>query len=88
MNRAVASPEFRPAVPDVSRLCSDVKVAVRRPNVGASVGESSTPLLKRMSILASRPDIASERFREEWCGRATTKSAVRGLAGTTYSVCA
>ena len=68
MNRAVASPEFPPTVPDVSNFCSDVKVVVCQPNVVVPVAESSTALLKRMSILTKRPDISAERFRDEWFG--------------------
>lgn len=68
MNRAVASAEFLPTVPDVRRFCSDVKVVVCQPNVVVPVADQPEPLIKRMSILTRRPDISPQRFRDEWIG--------------------
>jgi uncharacterized protein (TIGR02118 family) len=66
MRRAIASEAYGPVAADSEAFVSATRVIIAEQQVVVPVPDNAGRLIKRMSILARRPEHDSDRFRHEW----------------------
>lgn len=87
MNAALASQQFQPTIGDVKTYTDDIRLVVCEKHVVVPFDAAAGPAVKRMSILARRPDIDEDRFRHEWRGKhAADVPHLPGLRGYSQNV--